>query len=91
MRIAEQGKLSVVSLQLSVECLAATRRGAWGNCGMRISDCGMESDGHDPHATSHQPPVTRKLRRQTKPTRRKALESTMLASSLPQMERRGAA
>ncbi len=38
---AEWRKLSVVSCQLSVECLAATRRGARSNCGMRISDCGL--------------------------------------------------
>ncbi len=40
--VAEQRKLSVVSFQLSVECLAATRRGARGNCGLWISDRGIE-------------------------------------------------
>ncbi len=34
----------VVSLQLSVECLAATRRGARGNFGLRIADCGIGSE-----------------------------------------------
>ncbi len=34
-------QLSVVSCQSSVECLAATRRGARSNCGIRNSECGM--------------------------------------------------
>ncbi len=35
-------------LQLSVECLAATRRGARSDFGFRISDCGMgkQGEGH---------------------------------------------
>ena len=40
-------ELSVVSCQLSVECLAATRRGARSNCGMRNSDCGMDNQGRE--------------------------------------------
>ena len=35
----------MVSFQLSVECLAATRRGARSNCGMRSSECGIGSVG----------------------------------------------
>ncbi len=43
-RIAEWRKLSVVSLQLSVECLAATRRGA---SKLQNEDCGLDNQSRE--------------------------------------------
>jgi hypothetical protein len=53
-----EAKLSVVCLQLSAGCLAATRRGARSNCGMRIqqSEPRAPATGHEASATSHSKP-----------------------------------
>ncbi len=45
------------SSQLFVACLAATRRGARGNCGMRISGCGLRNQSRERQrpVTNHEP------------------------------------
>jgi len=76
-------QLSVVSFQLSVDCLAATRRGARGNLGLRISDCGM---GSESRTTNHEPRITQKLSGRTKPNLRKLNAAREKGRGLPQSE-----
>ncbi len=89
MRISEWRKLSVVSLQLSVECLAATRRGARRNCGMRISDCGLNNQSRESAAaepvTTDEPRTTNHEPRRTAVAKR----SQLSASSTPQERKAG--
>ncbi len=47
LRNADWRKLSVVSFQLSVECLAATRRGARSNCRLQTAECGLKNQRRD--------------------------------------------
>ena len=86
---AECGIEEVVSGQFSVDCLAATRRGACSNYGMRISDCGMGSGWILTPVwpiTNHEPRITQKLSGRTKPFRRKINAGKQKRPALPQSE-----
>ena len=73
----------MVSFQLSVECLAATRRGARENCGVRISDWGFNNQSRE----RQRPVATYELRTTDHGSRKTSVaeQSHLVASSRPYM------